>query len=217
MDKDAERIAQDIKAIAQTRVAIAERLGAIEEHVGTTMQHARTMMTHLEDKTTSAVRETIQVTKDTFDPSIHAARHPWVFVGGALALGYAVGTLYYRGGWRVPSGVVPYYPPGTKGPAIMPMSGSPSSERGESGVYPFYPQGAGDKGGREQGQDDRLTVWAELEQALHDELGEVRKGVIRFGRGLFREMISQAVPALVQIIGNPRDGAPRSDRNSARR
>jgi len=216
VSKDAELIAQDIKSIAQTRIAIAEKLGAIEEHVDTTMQHARTMMTDLEDKTTSAVRETMQVTKEAFDPSIHAARHPWMFVGGALALGYAVGSLYYRSGGRVPTGVVPYYPPTTKGAPIMPMNGGPTSESGQSGVYPFYPQGTEHNPGRAQDGGERLSLWGELEQVVHDELGEVRKDVIRFGRGLLREMISRAVPALVQTIGN-RDGAHRSESDSARR
>ena len=106
MDKGAERIAQAINAIVQTRMAIAEKLGAIEQHVGTTLQHARTTMTELADKTTSSVRETMQMTKDAFDPRVHAARYPWAFAGVALMLGYAAGTLYRRG-WRIPTGVVP--------------------------------------------------------------------------------------------------------------
>jgi hypothetical protein len=217
MDKGAERIAQDIKAIVQTRVAIAEKLGAIEQHVGTTMQHARRTITELADKTTSSVRETMQVTKEALDPSVHAARHPWAFVGGAVVFGYAVGTIY-RHGWRITPGVVPYYPLGAKGAAVMPRSGSPSSERGESGVYPFYPHRAADNGRGEQGQADQLTVWTELERALQDELGVARNGFIQFGRGLLREMVRQAVPALVQIVvGIPHERDPRSDSDSARR
>jgi hypothetical protein len=217
MDKGADRIAQDIKDIVQTRVAIAEKFGAIEQHIGTTMQHARTMMTQVADKTTSSVRETMQATKEAFDPRVHAARHPWVFVGGALVFGYAFGTLYHRG-WRITNGVVPYYPPGAKGAAVMPISGSPSSERQEPGVYPFYPHRATDNARGEQRQADRLTVWAELERALQDELGVVRSGIIRFGRGLLREMVRQAVPTLVQIVvGTRRERAPRSDSDPARR
>ena len=217
MDNGAVRIAQDIQAMVQTRVAIAEKLGAIEQHVGTTMHHARTTMTELADKTTSSVRDTMQVTQEALDPRVHVARHPWVFVGGSLVLGYAVGALYRRG-WRITTGVMPYYPPGAKGPAVMPRNGSPSSERRESGVYPFYPELERDKGRGARGQADRISVWSELEGALHDELGVVRNGVVRFGRSLLREMVRQAVPALVQIIGGTRrDGTPRSDRDSARR
>ena len=216
MDKGAESIAQDIKDIVQTRVAIAEKLGAIEQHVGTTLQHARTMMTQVADKTTSSVRETMQATTEVFDPRVQAARHPWVFIGGALALGYGVGTLYRRG-WRITDGVVPYYPSGAKSASIMSTSGAPSSERTESGVYPFYPDLEADKGRSEQSLADRRTVWAELERALHDELGMVRSGFIRFGRGLLHEMVRQAIPALVQIIGGARrERNPRSASDSAR-
>lgn len=216
MDKGMDSIAQDIKDIVQTRVAIAEKLGVMEQHVGTTMQHARTMMTQVADKTTSSVCETMQATKEIFDPRVHAARHPWVFVGGALALGYAVGTLYRRG-WRI-NGVVPYYPRGAKGAAVMSTSGSPSSERQESGVYPFYPHVAADNARGERGQPDQPTVWAELERALQGELSGVRSGVIRFGRGLIREMVRKAVPALVQIIGgNHRERSHRSASDPAHR
>ena len=217
MDKSAEHITQDIEAIVQTRVAIAEKLGAIEQHVGITMRHARRTMTELADKTTSTVRETMQVTKGAFDPRVHAARYPWPFVGGALILGYAAGTLYRRG-WRINTGVVPYYPPGAKGAAVMSMSDLPPSERHKPGVYPFYPEQESDKGRGKQSQADPHTMWEELEGALHDELGVVRKGVVRFGRGLLREMVRQAVPALVQIIGGSlRDRDPCPNNHSARR
>ena len=210
MDKGADRIAQDIKDIVQTRIAIAEKLGAIEQHVGSTMQHARTTMTQVADKTTSSVHETLKAAKEAFDPRLHVARHPWVFLGGTLLLGYAVGALYRRG-WRI-DGVVPHYPRGAKGAAVMPVSGSPSSERQESGVYPFYPPREGDNGSGEQARSDQATLWSELEQAVHDELNVVRGGFIRFGRGLLHEMARQALPALVQIIaGHRRERAPRPE------
>jgi hypothetical protein len=216
MDKDADRIAQDIKDIVQTRIAIAEKLGAIEQHVGSTMQHARTMMTQVADKTTSSVHETLKATKEAFDPRVHVTRHPWVFVGGTLVLGYAVGALYRRG-WRI-DGVAPHYPRGAKGAAVMPTSGSPSSEQQESGVYPFYPPREGDNESGEQDRSDQATLWTDLEQAVQDELKVVRSGFIRFGRGLLHEMARQALPALAQIIaGNRREQAPRSEHDSTRR
>lgn len=198
MDKDADRIAQDIKDIVRTRVAIAEKLGAIEQHVGTTMQHARTMMTQVADKTTTSVHDTLQATKEAFDPRVHVARHPWVFVGGTVVLGFAVGTLYRRG-WRV-SGAIPYYPRGAKGAAVMPTTAEPSSEQ-QDGVYSFYPPREANNGKRGQDQAGRRTVWAELEQVVQAELEDVRSTFVRFGRGLLREMIRHGVPALVQMIG----------------
>ncbi|MEO8339221.1 MAG: hypothetical protein ABI604_05795 [Nitrospirota bacterium] len=210
MDKGADRIAQDIKDIVQSRVAIAEKLGLIEQHLGTTMQHARTTMTEVANKTSSAVNETLQSTKEAVDPRIHIARHPWVFVGGTLVFGYAVGALYRRG-WRI-NGAVPADLRGAKGAPIMPMSGSPSSEQQQSGDYPFYPSQRETETARgKQGSTQRPTVLSELGQALQDELDVVRASVVGFGRGLIREMIRQAVPALLQrIAGNRRERSHRS-------
>ena len=209
MDNGADRIAQDIKDIVQTRVAIAEKLGAIEQHVGTTMQHARTMMTQVADKTTSSVQETLQATQEAFDPRVHVARHPWVFVGGTVALGYAVSALYRRG-WRI-NAVVPYYPRGAKSAGVMPTSGSSPSEREKPGVYPFYPPREADHASPEQGRADQPTMWTELERAVQDELGGVRSKAIQFGRGLIHDMVRQGVPALLGILAsNRRERNPRS-------
>jgi ElaB/YqjD/DUF883 family membrane-anchored ribosome-binding protein len=203
MDKGAERIAQDMKDIVETRVAIAEKLEAIEQHVGATMQHARTAMTQVADKTTSTVDETIKATKDVFDLRIQAERHPWMFVGGSLVLGYGIGMLYQRG-WRITTGVVPYYPRGAESAPIMQESGA-SPEQRDPGVYPFYPpHHETEKDGRRHGGTEQ-TVLGELGDAFQEELSTVKDSFIRFGRGVIREMVRQTVPAIVQIIAGNRD------------
>jgi hypothetical protein len=202
MDKGAERIAQDMKDIVETRVAIAEKLEAIEQHVGATMQHARTVMTQVADKTTSTVDETVKATKEVFDLRIQAERHPWMFVGGSLVLGYGVGMLYQRG-WRITTGVVPYYPRGAESAPIMQESGA-SSEQRDPGVYPFYPpHHETEKAERQHGGTEQ-TVLGELGNAFQEELSTVKDSFIRFGRGVIREMVRQTVPALVQIIAGNR-------------
>ena len=207
MDKGAERIAQDMKDIVETRVAIAEKLEAIEQHVGATMQHARTVMTQVADKTTSTVDETVKATKEVFDLRIQAARHPWMFVGGALVLGYGVGMLYQRG-WRITPGVVPYYPRGAEGAPIMQESGA-SSEQRDPGVYPFYPPDH--EMAEQQRRGTEQTALGELGNIFQEELGTVRDTFIRFGRGFIREMIRQTVPAIVQIIAGNRNQRRPSD------
>ena len=160
-------------------------------------------MTQVADKATSSVRDTMQVTKEALDPRVHVTRHPWVSVGGAVVLGYAVAAISRRGR-RITTGIVPYYPHGAKGAGVMPMSDSSAPERRESGVYHFYPYPAVDHGEGEQGRTDRSTIWAELDRAFQDELGVARDGLIRFGRGLLREMVRQSIPALVQLVGGYR-------------
>lgn len=215
MSTVSDRIAQDIKDIVQTRVAIAEKLGAIEQHVGSTMHHARTVINQVADKTTTTVRDTMQTAKEAFDPTVQAARHPWGFVGGALVLGYTVGALYRRG-WRITTGVMPYYPPGAKGAAVMETSGSSSSERHKPGVYAFYPEQATDHERAGRGEVYQPTIWAELEHAFRDELDVARSGLIRFGRGLLRETVRRAVPALAQFIGGShRERDTGSDRRAS--
>ena len=217
MDKGAERIAQDMKNIVQTRVAIAEKFGAIEQHVYTTMQHARTTMTELADKTTSSVRETMQVTKEALDPRVHVTRHPWVSVGGAVVIGYVVAAISRRGR-RITTGIVPYYPLGAKGAVVMPTSDTSAPEQRESGVYTFYSHPATDHGEADQNRNNRSTIWGEVERALQDELGVARNSFIRFGRGIVRQMVRQAIPALVQLVGSHRrERDARSAHNPTRR
>ena len=217
MDNGAERIAQDMKDIVQTRVAIAEKFGAIEQHVYTTMQHARTTMTELADKTTSSVRDTMKVTKETLDPRVHVTRHPWVSVGGAVVLGYAV-TAISRRGRRSTTGIVPYYPLDAKGAAVMPTSDTSALKQRESGVYPFYSHPAMDHGEGDRSRDNRSTIWGEVERAFQDELGVARNSFIRFGRGIVREMVRQAIPAHVQLVGGyRRERDARSAHNPTRR
>jgi len=191
MDRSTNSIAQDIKDIAQTGAALAEKFGDIEQHIGQTMHHARTTMNRLAEQTVSTVRHTMQATNKALDPSEHAARHPWVFLGGAIFLGYMAGIVYRRS--RPPLGVVPYYPPAAKGAAVMPGSVSVPSEKEKSGVYPFYPT--------KPDRLDRPSLRVELEEAIHDELSLIRQGVIRIGRGVVRKMIHQVVALLAYLAG----------------
>lgn len=191
MATGAERIAQDMRDIVQTRVAIAEKLGVIERQAGTTMQHAKTVMTELADTTKASVRKTMQVTQQALDPRVHLIRHPWISVGGIVVLGYVVGAIYRRGR-RIPTGAVPYYSQGMKG--------------------------VSDNAGMEQGRPNPSPIWAEAERAIRDELGIVRGGLIGFGRGLLREIVRQAIPALMQRVGGYcREEHPRSTSEPLRR
>jgi len=198
MDRAAERIAQDIRNIVNTRVAIAEKLGVIQHHVGGTMKHAKDVIGEMADKTSSSARTATEVTANVLDPVVQLGRHPWALIGGALVVGFAVGTMQRRG-WKLSDGVVPYYPPKAKGAPIMPAKGSSSSQTEESGVYRFYPQ-------HRVSNPDRPTIWAELEETVRGELDAARSGLIGIVRGMVREFVRRAVPVVVQKI----DGSGRS-------
>ena len=169
------------------------------------MKHAKDVIGEMADKTSSSARTATEVTANVLDPVVQLGRHPWALIGGALVVGFAVGTMQ-RHGWKLSDGVVPYYPPKAKGAPIMPAKGSSSSQTEESGVYRFYPQHRVSNPDRPHTQADRPTIWAELEETVRGELDAARSGLVGIVRGMVREFVRRAVPVVVQKI----DGGGRS-------
>ena len=94
----------------------------------------------------------------------------------------------------------------------METSRSSSSEHQKPGVYTFYPEQAADNERAGRGRVYQPTIWEELEHAFRDELDVARTGLIRLGRGLVRETVRRAVPALAQLIsGSLRERDTRSN------
>jgi ElaB/YqjD/DUF883 family membrane-anchored ribosome-binding protein len=88
----------------ETRTALSEKLEALQEQVLTTVEDTTKTVTDtvqtVQDAVTdtvSTVSETVQDTvdtvKETFDVTEQVQKHPWLMVGGAVALGYLGGRL----------------------------------------------------------------------------------------------------------------------------
>jgi len=101
MENETELIRQQM---LETRSALSEKLEALQEQVlstveGTTRTVTETVQTVQDavQDTVSTVSESVQGTvetvKDTFDISRQVDRHPWLMVGGAVAVGYLGGRL----------------------------------------------------------------------------------------------------------------------------
>jgi ElaB/YqjD/DUF883 family membrane-anchored ribosome-binding protein len=101
MENEAELIRQQM---VETRTALSDKLEALEERVvgtieGTAQSVTDTVNTVQEavEQTVSTVSETVEGTvesvKETFDLSGQMEKHPWLMVGGAVALGYLGGRL----------------------------------------------------------------------------------------------------------------------------
>jgi len=97
----------------ETRTALSDKLEALQEQVlstveGTTKSVTDTVQTVQDavQDTVSTVSETVQDTvetvKSTFDVSEHVQKHPWLMVGGAVALGYLGGRLLGGGDAMAP-------------------------------------------------------------------------------------------------------------------
>src|SRR5262249_27050982 len=102
--KEEEIIQQQM---AETRASLTEKLETLEQKVVGTMEEATSAVSETVDVikdsvqgTVTAVNETVkesvETVKDWFDVSGHVQVHPWLAMGGSVAAGYCLGTLFNR-------------------------------------------------------------------------------------------------------------------------
>ena len=94
-----------------TRSSLADKLETLEERVATTSSGASQDVAQTVETVTDSVQETVETVKDTieetlaavknsvgavkrfFDVPMHVDRHPWIALGGSLAIGYMIGQF----------------------------------------------------------------------------------------------------------------------------
>jgi len=105
MDNEPEEVIK--QQMLETRASLAEKLETLEQQVVGTVQSATTAVTDTVESVKDAVQETVEMAKtsvydtveavkDTFDLSRHVREHPWLMVGGSVAVGFAGGCLLSR-------------------------------------------------------------------------------------------------------------------------
>jgi len=101
MENEAELIRDQM---AETRTALSEKLEALQEQVVGTVEGTTRTVTEtvsavqeaVEDTVGTvkeSVQETVETVKSAFDLTEHTQKHPWLMVGGAVAVGYVGGRL----------------------------------------------------------------------------------------------------------------------------
>jgi ElaB/YqjD/DUF883 family membrane-anchored ribosome-binding protein len=107
MENETELIRQQM---LETRTSLSEKLEALQEQVlstveGTTRTVNETVQTVQEavqdtvSTVSDSVQDTVETVKETFDLNRQVQRHPWLMVGGAVAVGY-LGTRFLAAGLR---------------------------------------------------------------------------------------------------------------------
>lgn len=96
MDKSAEAIRTEMD---ETRSSLSEKLGELEDRVSDTVRTASAAVTG----TTESVKGAIDSIGTAFDIPRHARRHPWIVIGGSVAIGYLAARLM-QGNARAPRG-----------------------------------------------------------------------------------------------------------------
>lgn len=186
MDQRTARIAEDVKDIVQTRTAISETLNLIERRLTGSIEEAKHTASDFVDHAKSTVEDAVASTKQAIDPIYQAKHHPWLFLGGAVLVGFAIEAMIttkpksYR-----------YYPPGTSGVSVMPQEGQRAQVR--SGVYSYYPERRND--------GDEASAGPETSGLLTEQLGVIKHQLAVAASTLASAWIRDSVPLLAKKFG----------------
>lgn len=189
MDQRTARIAEDVKDIVQTRTAISETLNLIERRLTGSIEEAKHTASDFVDHAKSTVEEAVASTKQAIDPIYQASHHPWLFLGGAMLVGFVIEAMItakpksYR-----------YHPPGATGVPVMPQDGQRTQVR--PGVYSYYPESRGlDKDGTDLSADVRVSG------LLTEQLGVIKHELAAAASTLASAWIRDSVPLLAKKLG----------------
>jgi hypothetical protein len=170
----------------ETRASLTEKLETLEQQVVGTVHNATSAVTDTVACVKEAVQDTVEAVKDTFDLPRQVRQHPWIMLGGSIALGYTGGCLLKRlesNGRREETGAP------LNGPAF-----SVHSARGRDG---------GVSARMEEASRTATTASAtpglldELGQKFQSELHQLKGLALGTMLGVVRDMVARAAPPQV--------------------
>jgi hypothetical protein len=80
----------------KTRAGLSEKFGSLEQQVADTVHGATNAAAQTADIVKDVVHVTVATVKETLDVRLQVDRHPWVMMGGSMALGLVGGYLLFR-------------------------------------------------------------------------------------------------------------------------
>jgi ElaB/YqjD/DUF883 family membrane-anchored ribosome-binding protein len=194
MDNEPEEVIKH--QMLETRASLAEKLETLEQQVVGTVQSASSAVTDTVESVKEAVqqtvetarasvRETVDAVKETFDISEHVRNHPWVMVGGSLAVGYVAGCLLNRS----ESAESRAYPGGV--PSLSTLSARSSVER-DGGMGRGTLEEATSARATETSAPQRLL--GDLGQKFETEIQKLKGLAMGTMLGVVRELIANSAP-----------------------
>jgi hypothetical protein len=218
MDQRASDVETDLKNILQTRLALADKLQLLEQRVEETVQGTKTAALDLITHARNTAVEVVESTTSQLNPSVQAARRPWMLVGGAVILGLLAGWFDQR---RKGPSVHASAPPEVDPVEVMPAQGR-SGPR--DGVYPFYPTTtapavtATRRGKKESRTFAQVSsLWGEFAGEFARERDRLQEAALETGRTFLQEMAHIALQSLVDALKRkPSAGVPRVTAGSPR-
>jgi len=184
MDQRRSDIGQDVKDIVETRNAISQKLEMLEHRFHETVEETKTNVEDMVDRVKDAADDFVVRTKQTFDPTYHVDQRPWTMVGGAILVGYIIGTMGSRS--RHPTYMYPTAP-------SQPVSRDAGSTSGASSRY-------------------QTSMWEDVGKEISNEIEHAKHALIQAGRSFVQDFFIQALPALAQSFGTRRPNDRSNDR-----
>jgi ElaB/YqjD/DUF883 family membrane-anchored ribosome-binding protein len=191
MDNEAEMIEQQMK---ETREDLTKKLEKLEQQVVETVQSTTNAVSDTVESVKEVVEETVETVKGTveetvdtvkktFDLRLQVENHPWLMLGGSVAVGFVAGRLI-EGLLPAPSA------PAARWDALPPpSSGGVQTNGGPSYRYVEEtrpkPEAAEPAGGNWLGT---------LTEQFAPEIGKLKGLAIGTLLGLVRDMVKQALP-----------------------
>ena len=196
MDQRTTAIDQDVKEIVGTRVAIAEKLELLEQRIIDTAEGATMKFSRMLEDTTETVNQMVDKTKSALDPIHKVDEYPWLMLGGAMCVGFAIGLMDSRPRSER-SGVYPYYPARARASRVMPESARTRGATTDQaqGVYDYYPTGP------QFQSTHRTNLWSSMSREFGQEAEEAKAVLLQAGRSLLTELVRKAVPEIARSLG----------------
>ncbi|HKC93368.1 MAG TPA: hypothetical protein VKB81_05020 [Nitrospira sp.] len=221
MDKRTHNVEEDLKHILHIRMSLGHKIDLLEKRVEETVQGTKSVALAALDFARSKAADFIESAVYQLNPTVQAARRPWMMVGGAVAVGLIAGLIEQR---RRRAGVYPYYPPQAEGADVMPSPGHEQTDVSR-GVYPFYsgqeqlpaprsfgpsarPRRRTQPSPRSRGWTADVwrplfSLWEELAGELTQERLRLQGAVLIAGRSFVRDIVRIAGQALLDQLQRP--------------
>lgn len=177
MDQRRSDIGQDVKDILETRHAITQKLEMLEHRFQETVEGTKTTVEDMVDRVKDVADDFVVRTKQTFDPTYQVDQRPWAMLGGAILVGYVLGTLESRLSSR----------PGSYSSTVPQLRYRPEESRAINPPSRY-----------------QSSLWEDMGKEISSEIEHAKHALIQVGRSFVQDFFIQALPALAQSFGTRR-------------
>jgi ElaB/YqjD/DUF883 family membrane-anchored ribosome-binding protein len=206
----AEKLETLEQTVAETVTAATDTVASVRDAVQETVDSVKGTVQDTVQTVTGSVRDTVDSVKDSLDLSAQVQRHPWLCLGGAMAVGYLGGRWLLRSerDRRRPAATISGYAAMSPGPVPTPTRGNGRHDTlaSEGTAPPARPaqkswlQFLGEKYAGELNQLKGLALGATM--------GIVRDAVVRAAPEPLQHQLADVINGLTTKLGGDTIAGP---------